>query len=244
MRLWNQKLQIRISLLIFSTLFLIIGLLTVFYWFDFLIDPKWPAIISGLLTGFVVALFQAGLSWYEFKKMDEYDALRIIKILPRRDDREYYENLISMAKKQVCVQSVTAQRFLEHFANKESSREGAKVLLAALGRGVEVKILIPSKKFLTEEKDRKKTEMAKPRLEELSNQFRGKFKYAYFDHQPAHSIVTIDDESIVGPVLPGLSSELTPAIHLKNDSEFVKYYLKYFDDEWKQWSNDKELQQN
>lgn len=116
--------------------------------------------------------------------------------------------------------------------------------MAALGRGVVVKILIPSERFLTEGKDRRKTEIAKPKLEELSTQFPGKFKFAYFDHQPAHSIVIIDDESIVGPILPGLSSEITPAIHLKNDSEFVKYYLKYFDDEWKQWSNDKELQQS
>ncbi len=243
MRLLTQNFRVRYSFMIFSILGALIFLFILLYWFDILADSKWPAIISGLLTGFVVALFQTFLSLVELRKIDKYDALRIKNILPRRDDREYYEHLISTAKEKVYVQGVTAQRFLDHFANDVSSREGAKVLLAALGRGVEVRILIASKLVLTE-KDQQKTELAKPILKDLSKRFPEKFKYAYFEHPPAHSIVVIDGESIVGPVFSEFNSEFTPAIHLENKSEFVQPYLKYFENEWAKWSNDKKTQQS
>ena len=244
MRLLTKYFRVRYSFMIFAILMALILFLTLLYWFDILADSKWPAIISGLLTGLVVALFQTFLSWVELRKIDKYDALRIKNILPRRDDREYYERLIATAKEKVYVQSVTAQRFLDHFANDKSSREGAKVLLAALGRGVEVRILVASKQCLAEDKDQQKTEMAKPLLEDLKKRFPEKFQYAYFEHPPAHSIVTIDGESIVGPILPGRNSELTPAIHLENESEFVRPYLEYFNKEWDQWSTDKIAQKS
>lgn len=243
MRLLTQNSKIKNSSIVFFVLFFLIALLAILYWFEVVTDQKLIAIITGLLTGFVVAAFQTWLSWKELIKMDEYDALKIIKILPRRDDREYYEKLISVAKKNISVQGVTAQRFLDHFANEENSRDGAKVLLAALGSGVKVRILVTSPDILTDEKDRDKAKMAESRLKKLKGKF-DNFDYAYFGHQPTHSILTVDDESIVGPVFPKISSEFTPAIHLKNDSEFVKDYLKYFEGEWNQWSNDKKPQQS
>lgn len=238
MRLLGQKSGFKYSVIVFTALFLLIALLFSLYWFEFVTNQKWVAIISGLLTGFVIVAFQTWLSWVELTKLDEYNALKIIKILHGRDDREYYERLISAAKINISVLGVTAQRFLEHFANEENSRDGAKVLLEALGRGVKVKILIASPDVLTDEKDKNKAKMAQPYLNFLKDKFKDDFDYVYFKHQPAHSIFTVDGESIVGPVFPGVNSEFTPAIHIKNDSKFVANYLKFFESEWKKWSTD------
>lgn len=237
MRFLSKKTQLKNSFLVFSTLFFVIVLLAILYWLEIVVDPKWVAIISGLLTGFVVAAFQTWLSWEELKKMDEYDALKIIKILPRRDDREHYEKLMSGAKEKILLEGITAHRFLDHFASEQkNAREGAKVLLYALTNGVEVKILVASPSVLPDEKSQHKAKLAEVRLKELKQQY-GSFDYAYFDHEPAHVILTVDGESIVGPVFTGVSSEVTPAIHLHNDSEFVKQYLEYFKREWEKWGS-------
>jgi len=235
MRLLAKITQCKYSIIVFSTLFFLIALLAILYGFEFVVGQKWIPIISGLLTGFVVAAFQAWLSWEELKKLDEYDGLKIIKILPRRDDREYYGKLMSLAKKNISLQGVTALRFLEHFASEHNSREGAQVLLTALSKGVRVKILVTSSKMLVDDKHQQKARMAEPMLKALKLQYPN-FEYAYFEHQPAHVVLTVDNESIVGPVFPGVSSEVTPAIHLKNTSEYVRPYLEYFEKEWKEWS--------
>ncbi len=202
MRLLAQKSEVKNSFLIFGGGFVVIVALALLYWCDILTNLQWAAIISGLLTGFVVAFIQLLLSWRELQIMDKYAALKIEEILPRRNDKGYYMNLISKAQKKIMVQGVTAQRFLHDFANKENSEEGAKILLEALGRGIEVKILVTSIQYLTDENDKKKALMAKSHLSSLSSEFPKYFNYAYFDHLPAHSILTVDDESIVGPVFP------------------------------------------
>ncbi|MBZ0242944.1 MAG: hypothetical protein K8F24_07005 [Bacteroidales bacterium] len=240
MRLLTQKSEFRYSFIVFAVVFFLIAVLTILYWLEVVTNPKLVTLISGLLTGFVIVAFQTWLSWVELIKLDEYNELKIIKILHGRDDREYYERLISAAEKNISVLGVTAQRFLEHFANEQNSRVGAKVLLEALGKGVMVKILIASPDELTDEKDKNKANLANPYLRQLKEKFKDNFDYAYFKHQPVHSIFTVDDESIVGPVFPGVNSEYTPAIHLRNDSKFVTNYLKYFEGEWKKWGNEKE----
>lgn len=243
MRLLGEKTEFRNSFLVFGGLFIIIVILIWLYWSGCLVNEKWPAIISGLLTGFIVAFVQLFLSWREFQKMDKFDKLRIKEILHRRNKRDYYGNMILNAEEKIWVQGVTAQRFIHHFANMEDSEEGSKALLAALGKGVEVRILVASPDCLKCDADKNKALMVKQRLKEMSEKFKG-FKYAYYDHEPTHSIVTIDDESIIGPIFPGVSSEHTPAIHLQNNSKFAEEYLKYFRNQWKQWSQDKEVLQD
>lgn len=237
MRLLTQNAEIKYSVIIFSLLFILITLLVFLYWYDVLPGEKWGAVISGLLTGLLVFAFQIFLSWKEIQKLDAYDALKIIKILPRRSDREYYGKLLSAAKEKILLQGVTAQRFLEDFASKEDRQEGAKVLLAALGKGIKVRILVASPQYLADQKDKDKAAQAECRMKELAGQF-SNFEYAYFEHQPAHVILTVDGEggeSIVGPVFPKVGSKLTPAIHIRNSSEYVKHYLEYFDKEWEEW---------
>lgn len=228
---------------ILVSLFLLIGVF--WFWFSKENDQKLLGIISGLITGFIVLVFQVLLSWVELKKMEKWDELQIVDILARKDEREDYAKFISTAKNKLWMLCVTAHSFLEDFADEKSTRDGANALLKALENKVEVRFLIASPESLAADDDHHKTKskMAEARLKELSTNF-SNFKYAYFKRPPMHSILTVDDESIVGPIFPGVRSKNTPAIHLKNDSAFVKHYLKYFMEEWKEWSTDKEVLQD
>jgi len=223
---------------ILISLFLLIGVF--WLWYEYTNDQKLLGIISGLLTGFIVLVFQVLLSWVELRKMEKWDELRIVDILARKDERDDYAKFISTAEKKIWMLCVTAQSFLEDFADEQSTRDGANALLKALDKNkVEVRFLIASPESLEkdDEHHRNKARMAESRLKDLSTRF-DNFKYAYFKKPPMHSILTVDNESIVGPIFPGVRSKNTPAIHLKNDSAFVKYYLKYFKDEWKEWGKE------
>lgn len=224
---------VRHSVLIFSVLIGLIVLLITLYVFEApsFSSPKWLAIISGLLTGLIVALFQTMLHITEIRKLDKYRKLGIQEILPRRNDRGYYRDMIIGAKKKIDILGVTAHRFLHHFANVNDSEDGATALLSALAGEVEVRILVASPKFLTGLNNASKAKMADIELKKLDNQYPN-FKFAYYEHEPTHSIVVIDNQCIVGPIFPDTDSEHTPAIHLKTTSEFAKKYLTYFDSEW------------
>lgn len=235
--MFGKKFNINASTMIFCTLIIVIIALLGLFVFDVLTGQKWSAIIPGLLTGFIIALYQASLSWYEFKKIDEFNELKIKKILPDRKDPLYYGDLISKAKNEIKLQGITALSFLDDFANKNpNGLEKEKVLLKALERNVKVQILIADKSFLNSRHTRK-AEEAENRLNELSSDCN--FEYEYYDHHPTHSIVIIDDECIVGPIFSRVNSRDTPAIHLKRDSQLAKYYEGYFNDEWEECTNKK-----
>lgn len=238
MRLLGEKNEFPNSFYIFGAFFAVIVILG---WLSFYgcIAKEWISITSGLLTGFVVAFVQLCLSWRELKKMDKFDSLKIIEILPKRNNREYYRTLISKAEKRIRLYGVTAQRFLNDFANLENLSGGDNDLLSVLGKGVEVRILVAHQNSLSNDEDKNKAKIAESHLNKIAVKFPN-FKYAYYEHEPTHSILTIDNQSLIGPIFPGLSSEHTPAIHLKNNSKYAEHYLKYFKTEWKKWSSDKE----
>lgn len=239
MDLFRKTTTIRYSFVIFTFLISIILLLAIIFTTDLLSGEKWSSIIPGLLTGFIVALFQAILSLQEIKRIDEYNNLKIKKILSHRKDASYYGNLISKSKTEIKVLGVTAQRFLEDFADENSkATESEKVLLQALQQSkIKVKILIADDDFLVGEENKRKAKQAKSKLEYLSNKYPAKFEYCYYKHKPTHSIVIIDNECIVGPIFPELESKYTPAIHLINDSPFAEPYIDYFNQEWEQCRN-------
>lgn len=228
---YKRIFPIKIINIIFIIIIFLISILSYLLFFnDISNSVKGSGIISGLLTGFIIAFCQIWLSWYEFRKIDEYNELKIQKILSDRKDSIYYGHLISNAKKEIKIQGVTALSFLEDFANEnQNALEHKKVLIKALEGKVRVTILIADKSCL-DNGDKRKADAAESKLKQLSSF--SNFEYGYYIHHPAHSIVIIDDECIVGPIFPNVGSRDTPAIHLKRDSHLAKYYEDYFNDEW------------
>src|SRR5690606_25860225 len=126
---------------------LIISLLTWYYFKTDADSPKQLGIYAGLITGLSIALFQLVLNYNEYEKIEKLKNMKIIKINEDRDGEAYYRDLIKNAVYNVDVMGVTMDRLLEDFADSDSTREEKKVLIAAVNRGVKVRLLIPKKEF-------------------------------------------------------------------------------------------------
>ena len=192
---------------------------------------KLGAFYGSLVSGLILVLIQFLFAREQHILIEKIRKLGIKNIRPDRDDRNFYESLISNAKSQIDILGVTSSRFLNHFADLDSKREESKVLIRAVERNVNVRILIPKPEFL-EEKEKNDSVNAKRTLDKLKNSCNCHFSFHYFDHLPMHSIFRVDDECLVGPVFPKVSSKDSPCVHLTVKSDYARKYLDYFDAEW------------
>jgi hypothetical protein len=194
--------------------------------------PIW-AFAIGMVPGLAVALAQFLLSWAEFRQVDKFNKMRIKGVLNSRDGEEFYRELIQSAETYIDVLGVTASRFASDFADDSNgARPEKKVLIAALERGVHVRILIPARKHLSDEEDSKeKFPVAERIFGGLHRRFPN-LEIRYFDHLPMASIVRVDDDILVGPVFQNLKSRNTPAVHTATGSALAQSYLNHFEDDW------------
>ena len=188
---------------------------------------------ASLIAGLFVAVIQFILAWNSYRANEKINTLKIKDVLLNRDNREFYENYIKEAEESILMMGVTGSRFMDHFANTDpNADQRAKVLIKRLKAGVNVKILVPLSNHLDGD-DKKKAEMVESKYKDLESEYPN-FECRYFNHQPTHSVFKVDNECIVGPVFPGVSSKYTPAIYLKSTSSYAKKYLDYFNAEWKE----------
>lgn len=230
--IFSKKIKIGYSLIVVILLLVVIGIC----WKCYSASPTTPSgvVLGSLIAGLIVALIQFFLSWWDYKMTKKVEDLRLIEILYDRDNRDYYANLINKSRREIRVMGVTAKRFFEHFADVTvGARPDAQVLIAALNRGVKVKLLLPSREYISKNK-RASYEQVEETLKGIKSKFPdAEIEIRYFDHIPAHSIFMVDSECIVGPVFENVESKNTPALHLKNESPFAEKYVAYFEQEWK-----------
>lgn len=231
MSIWDKALRLP-----WSTIFICIygGLAAILFALHLHYGPSetWSPLLTGTLTGAIIALLQFVWSMAEAGGLKKLKELKVIDVLFTRDDASYYGKLIERAEKDIVVLGTTAKRFLEDFADKESPRPDKKVLLGALERGVKVKILVASRSGLEgDEKSVQKAVDAERLMMDLRRSHSG-FSYGYYEHMPTHSIVRIDDSCIVGPCFPTKESRNTPAIRMSIESRLVQSYMEHFESEW------------
>lgn len=230
MTLFNKTLYIhfyKVILLILITLIIILAIN--YFYVD---NPKTSALFGGLTTGLIVAVIQLLLMYSDHLEIEKIKKLKIKKILPHRDDEKLYRDIIKQSEKEILVLGNTAIRFLQDFADQ--SRNDKRALLDALARNVKVKLLLPNPRWLATDDDKDKAKMSSRKIAELSKKYSNLFECKYYDHAPFHNLVMADDECLVGPIFPHISSKDSPAIYTDNSSIFVKPYLKYFEYEWEQ----------
>lgn len=192
--------------------------------------PIW-VFAAGLVPGLAVALMQFLLSWAEFNQISKFSAMKIKGVLNSRDGEEYYGKLLANAQTHIDVLGVTASRFASDFADETSTRIEKKVLIAALARGVRVRILLPEKCYLSQEDQSEKFPKASRIFGALRNKFNN-IEIRYFDHKAIASIVRVDDDILVGPIFENVESRHTPALHTSTGSSLAQSYLSHFDAEW------------
>jgi hypothetical protein len=203
----------------------------IFSYFYFKIaDPKTSALLGGLATGLLVAIIQLLMMWSDYAEAEKFKKLKIKKILPHRDEESLYKNIIMQSNEEICVLGNTASRFLADFADK--NRPDKRALLDAFLRDVKVKFLLPNPKHLITKADQIKAQMAELRILELLSENEDNFECKYYDHAPSHNLIIADNECLVGPIFPNISSKDSPAIYTDKSSVYVKPYIKYFKAEW------------
>ncbi|WP_238912406.1 hypothetical protein [Achromobacter xylosoxidans] len=192
--------------------------------------PLW-VFASGVASGLVVTLAQFFLSWADARAIDRFRAMGVENVLSNRDEEAYYGKLIQSARSQVDVLGSTAARLMQDFADVGSPRPEKRALIEALKKGVEVRILVAYPSHLYDRERNFKYPVALKLFKDIAAQY-SNFQVRYFDAAPLASFVRTDHELVVGPLLPGVESKHTPALHVFNFSPYASSYLNYFEKTW------------
>lgn len=191
--------------------------------------PLW-VFASGVVSGLVVTLAQFCLSWTDAIAIDRFRRMGVENVLTTRDEEDYFGQLIRKAHTQVDVLGSTATRLMEDFADPNSPKSEKRALINALTKGVRVRILVASPAQL-DASDQYKCQATRQRFETIAVAYPN-FEVRYFDSTPIAAFVRADHELVVGPLLPGVESKHTPALHVFNHSPYAASYLSYFEKTW------------
>ena len=191
--------------------------------------PVW-VFASGVVSGLVVTLAQFCLSWADAKAIDRFRRMGVENVLTTRDEEVYYGKLIQSARSQLDVLGSTATRLMQDFADPNSPKAEKRTLIEALKNGVPVRILVAAPARL-DTCDLYKYPVTRKRFEAIADTY-ANFEVRYFHTTPIASFVRADHELVVGPLLPGVESKHTPALHVYNHSPYAASYLNYFEKTW------------
>lgn len=235
MSLYNKKLSISMpwAIVIVAILLLVaFGAISILMTNKSVLEKEGPLWVfaSGVVSGLVVTLAQFCLSWADAKAIDRFRRMGVEDVLTTRDEEAYYGKLIQTARSQVDVLGLTATRLMEDFADDSSPKPEKRTLIKALKKGVAVRILVAAPERL-DSSDQYKYQVTRKRFESIAATYPN-FEVRYFDNTPIASFVRADNELVVGPLLPGLESKHTPALHVYNHSPYAASYLHYFEKTW------------
>lgn len=229
--IYSQWVRINLSKIIVAVLLIALFGSGYFYFAGSQSD-KLAALSGGLLTSLLAVFIQFLMGWKEHRENDTYKKIGIIKILPNHDGKkDYYYELLKSSTNSIDFLGSTAHSFLRDFGKKDlEAGEKSSALVRAMKKNVKVRILVVQKEHLEQEKHHKFND-AKAMLEDLKKHYPDFFSYSYLSHKLSHTLVTADSECIVGPIIPGVSSDVTPAIHAYTSSPYLKCFLEHFKNE-------------
>lgn len=229
--IYDQWIGIRLSKIILSGL-IIASLIFGYLYFSGNLNDKSTALYGGLIASLIAVVIQFLMGWNEHRENENFKKMGILKVLPNRDGKEeYYYRLLNSATDKIDFLGSTAHSFLHDFGNQNlDAGKKASALARALENKVKVTILVVQKDHL-EPKKHTKFEETKVKLDHLKNQYPDYFSYSYLSHKLSHTLVAADNECIVGPIIPGVGSDVTPAIHAYTDSPYLKCFLEHFKNE-------------
>lgn len=194
---------------------------------------KIEALLGSLCAGLLVAIIQFFISYEDFTRNEIFRKLHIIKLFDNRNKKKEYNEYITTASREIKIMGSTAVRFFRDFCVTDvSAPDEEKIIITKLSQGVRIMILLPSKQYLSSEKQND-YDFVKKKIAEIKQKFpETKLYVRYFEHTANHSIFMVDDSCIVGPIFPNLESKYTFSQQVRNVSELAKSYLQYFDEEW------------
>lgn len=235
MKIFSSSFHLPIRWVILVLFFLLIACLII-YLFKYSatastnFDANLSSIVGGLIAGLIIACTQFLLSWFEYKRNDKLERIGVIDILTNKYAENKYRDIIKNLQANLFIIGNTTHDLLNDFADETNSQDEKKVLLSKLATGLNVKILIAKREYL-DCRAQTKFDNSREKINQLTLRYPN-FQIKFYEHVPTQSIFIFDEECFVGPVFPGKSSRETPALHMRNESEFAKKYIEYFNNEW------------
>tara|TARA_R110002051_G_scaffold74446_2_gene135492 strand:+ start:8312 stop:9025 length:714 start_codon:yes stop_codon:yes gene_type:complete len=226
-----QKIKINVPLwgLFLAFLISLIAISALAFWKGD--DPKFIALIGGLLSGLLVFSLQFLLQIIALHRLDRFEQMGVIDLLNSRHDKEYYRPIVRGAKNEVKVMGASCTRFISDFMDTKSSD---RALIDALRENdtLTVQILIPTTSRMIGT-DPQRWEAEKAKIARVVREFNGRVEVRRFDDVVRHSFVLADNDLVAGPILPGDDSRNTPAVHVRTDTALGQKYRRYFERVWK-----------
>ena len=193
-------------------------------------DQKLNALISGVCSGLFIFALSFLLTWHQYKALDNFRSMGVVKILFNRRDKITYENILSKAKKEVQVMGTSCTRFVDDFANKDNMDH---VLLDAMNKNPKLKVRLLAPKIRNMDTvSKQKFKLHKPKIKGLMHDYEGRVEMRHYNFDARHSFVRADNALIVGPVFKDVESQDCPAIYIKTRSPYAKKYLEYYERIW------------
>ncbi|MCH7377877.1 hypothetical protein MM182_21315 [Aeromonas sp. MR19] len=225
----KKKITISLSKVILWTYISMAILLVALYSFDIITSTKWAPLVGGGLVSVVALLVQFTTDYLDYVRNEKIINSGLIGVLERRDDKDFYRNIIKNSKAELKFLFHTGKRFSEDFCQAES---GDNEFILALTRGVNVKLLLPRVDSITSEKEKQNLTLALERFVEIKDNFKENFEIRLYNHEPHHSIFASDTDIIVGPYFEKRKSKYSQSLHFRTGAAFTLDYIQYFDEEW------------
>lgn len=226
---FKAKFKVPLSIILLIVLSLISAFL-VYKYANSELDAKWAPFVGGAAVSSLAALFQYLVSFVDYRNNEKLKDSGVIKFLPSRGDKAYYQNLIKNSTSELKLLFHTSKRFCEDFC---SNGTGDNLLIEALNTkpNLKVKLLILSKQLLPED-EYAGYEIAQKILKQMQDKFGTRFQVKYYVHAPAHNIFLSDNDAVIGPYFEHAKSKYSHSIHFKSNAGFVTEYKEYFDKDW------------
>ena len=99
--MFSKKITIPVSKIVLWFYVIVAITLTILYFFSSLLPQKLEPLIGGGLVSIIAVLAQFLMSYSDYKNNEKLKQHRIIELLERRDDKNYYKKLIQSANKKL-----------------------------------------------------------------------------------------------------------------------------------------------
>ena len=203
-------------------------ILSLLYFFSSLLPQKLEPLIGGGLVSIIAVLAQFLMSYSDYKNNEKLKKHRIIELLERRDDKNYYKKLVQSANKKLDLLFYTGKRFSEDFCQEVA---GDDEIISCLRRGVKIRLLLSSESMLNGH-DKSDFQSAVENFKKIKSNFPEQFDFKLYNHIHCHNMFSSELDTIVGPYFYNKRSKYSHSIHFATNAPYVADYLEYFESEW------------
>lgn len=212
-----------------------VTLILSYYFYNEPLNSKLSMIYGGALVASFFMLIQFLLSYSDYHNNEKLQRYGVKGLLSKRDDKQYYLNLIKDAKLELNLLFHTGKRFCEDFCG-QGGDDGFLIDQITKNKNLKVRVLLQKRETL-KENDQLKFDVALKFIDAMKKEFPSRFEVGYYDNSPSHNIFASENDVIVGPYFEHVDGKYTHSMHFKRNAGYVMEYMEFFNCEWDRVNN-------